>query len=227
MREEKTPGLGRGFGRAWARARLVISFTLVLISSLTSTSWAQAGYKTLHTFKLSGRGGYSPYAGLVADLQGNLYGTTNGGGANNYGTVFELAPNGQGGWKETVLHSFNHSGDDGFFPVGALIFDAAGALYGTANQGGAHNSGTAFELAPDGHGGWAQTVLHSFDGRDGYEPSAGLIFDAAGNLYGRPSAAALTLMVLSSNWHPMATAAGRRLCSTHSTFAAELIPLPA
>jgi uncharacterized repeat protein (TIGR03803 family) len=181
MREEMMSGLGRGFDQAWARAALVATFTLALTASFTSASWAQARYKTLYRFTNTGNG---PFAGLVADLQGNLYGTTAYGGTQNVGTVFELAPNGHGGWNHTMLHSFN--GSDGGWPEARLIFDATGNLYGTTFLGGAHKAGTVFELAPDGHGGWTETVLHSFNFScvDGCEPTAGLIFDAAGNLYG-------------------------------------------
>jgi uncharacterized repeat protein (TIGR03803 family) len=162
---------------------LVVAFTLVLTASFTSTSWAQIQYKTLHRFTSGDRGGNFPAAGLVADLQGKLYGTTNGGGANYAGAVFELAPNRHGGWTETVLHLFKHSGD-GDAPAGDLVFDAAGNLYGTTFAGG-NGSGIVFELTPDGHGGWHETVLYAFQGNgDGAQPVAGLIFDSAGNLYG-------------------------------------------
>ena len=183
MREENVLGVGRSLARAWARAGLVVVFTLALTASFTSTSWAKPRYKTLHRFQPGGRGGSAPNAGLVADLQGNFYGTTLGGGAFGLGTVFELAPDGHGGWKETVLHSFNVT--DGAQPYAGLVFDAAGNLYGTTQDGGANQTGTVFELSPDGHGGWKEAVLYSFGrGTDGQYPSAGLVLDAAGNLYG-------------------------------------------
>ncbi|MGC2109399.1 MAG: choice-of-anchor tandem repeat GloVer-containing protein [Candidatus Korobacteraceae bacterium] len=157
---------------------------------------------TVVEFLPNGEGGYTeevlynfgkgtdasnPEAGLVFDNAGNLYGTTLIGGIHNYGTIFELSPNGSGGWTEQVLHSFNHDGSDGFHPYDALIFDAAGNLYGTTFRGGTHNDGTVFELSPNGSGGWTEQVLHSFNlngGADGALPFAGLIFDSAGNLYG-------------------------------------------
>ncbi len=80
-----------------------------------------------------------------------------------------------------MLHSFN--GSDGEGPTG-LIFDAAGNLYGTTYYGGAHGRGTAFKLTPKADGSWTESVLHSFNTSDGAFPDAGLIFDAAGNLYG-------------------------------------------
>jgi len=136
--------------------------------------------KVLHSF--SGKDGAVPYAGLIFDSVGNLYGTTYEGGAYNDGTVFELTPEAGGGWKEKVLHSF--SGKDGVYPTASLIFDAAGNLYGTTSDGGAYYDGTVFELTPKAGGGWTEKVLHSFSGKEGAVPYAGLIFDAAGNLYG-------------------------------------------
>ena len=128
-----------------------------------------------------------PYAGLIFDKAGNLYGTTEFGGANNQGTVFEIIPNSNGSWNETVLYSFTGSTDGGQ-PYGSLVLDAAGNLYGTTNFGGSSNCnlgcGTVFELTP-GSGGWSETVLYTFTGgSDGREPYARLLSDASGNLYG-------------------------------------------
>ncbi|MGB8890139.1 MAG: choice-of-anchor tandem repeat GloVer-containing protein [Candidatus Korobacteraceae bacterium] len=140
--------------------------------------------KVLHSFGKD-TDGRIPYAGLSFDAAGNLYGTTQAGGIHNYGTAFELS-SGQGGiWTETILHSFNYNGQDGAFPESNLIFDAAGNLYGTTQSGGIHLGGTAFELSPKQGGGWTETVLHNFgNGTDAAGPYAGMIFDAAGNLYG-------------------------------------------
>src|ERR1039458_5024018 len=85
--------------------------------------------------------------------------------------------------QERVLYSFS-GGTDGGSPAGGLIFDGAGNLYGTTNGGGTYSGGTVFELSPAAGGGWTETVIHSFgNGTDGNGPEAGLIFDAAGNLY--------------------------------------------
>jgi uncharacterized repeat protein (TIGR03803 family) len=124
--------------------------------------------------------GRRPYAGLVFDAAGNLYGTTAGGGAYDRGTVFKLAPNPDGSWVESVLYSFSGSG-----PFSRVIFDAAGNLYGTIYQGGADHNGTVFKLSPNPDGTWTESVLYDFTGgADGSQPLASLIFDAGGNLYG-------------------------------------------
>jgi uncharacterized repeat protein (TIGR03803 family) len=122
--------------------------------------------------------GISPYPGLVMDKTGNLYGTTNRGGANIYfGTVFKVAPDG----TETVLHSFAGKSDGGL-PYSGLVADGKGNLYGTTELGGANDQGTVFKLAPNG----TETVLHTFTGtaNDGAYPYDGLIADGNGNLYG-------------------------------------------
>jgi uncharacterized repeat protein (TIGR03803 family) len=145
--------------------------------------------------------GATPMAGLIFDQSGNLYGTTSAGGAGQYGgggTVFKLAPNLDGTWTESTLYQFCSltNCSDGANPFSALIFDAAGNLYGTAYSGGGSNRcykgcGLVFELAPNSGGGWAESVLYSFcplnKCRDGSDPAAGLIFDQAGNLYGTGS----------------------------------------
>ena len=149
--------------------------------ALGQTAWTE---KVLHAF--SGTDGVHPYAGLVADSAGNLYGTTHDGGAAGIGLVFELSPPAAGktAWRETVLHSFN--GADGDNPGAGLIADSAGNLYGTTDFGGKSGDGVVFELSPPAAGqtAWTETVLHAFNRADGYAPVAGLIADSAGNLYG-------------------------------------------
>ena len=163
-------------GAASAALMIVIAFTLVLAPAADAAS----KYKVLHAF--NGKDGADPSADLIFDAAGNLYGSTEQGGAYGPGTVFKLTPNADGSWTESVLHSFN--GSDGQLPKAGLIFDAAGNLYGTTSEGGTHNFGTVFKLTPNADGSWTESVLHSFNGSDGASPEAGLTFDAAGNLYG-------------------------------------------
>jgi uncharacterized repeat protein (TIGR03803 family) len=135
----------------------------------------------LHAF--TGPDGARPFAGVIFDAAGNLYGTTLFGGASGYGVVFKLAPNPDGTWTESVLYSFT-VGTDGFVPWARLVFDAVGNLYGTTSAADP-GFGVVFKLAPNPDGTWTESVLYSFTGgADGNEPEAGLIFDAAGNLYG-------------------------------------------
>jgi uncharacterized repeat protein (TIGR03803 family) len=145
---------------------------------------ASDGTETVfHAFNGSD-GGY-PQAGLIADKDGNLYGTTYLGGATSdcsglgCGTVFKLSPDG----IETVLHAFTSVYDDGYNPAGGLIADGKGNFYGTTTRGGGTSCdcGTVFKLAPDG----TETILHAFSGsNDGDGPQGTLVRDASGNLYG-------------------------------------------
>jgi len=131
----------------------------------------------MHSFGSGTDDGQTPMGSLFADAAGNLYGTTSGGGTQGVGTVFELSPSG----AETILHNFGSVTNDGQTPLGNLIADSAGNLYGTTSAGGAHGMGTVFELSPNG----TETVLYSFgNSPDGQNPHAGLVFDTAGNLYG-------------------------------------------
>jgi uncharacterized repeat protein (TIGR03803 family) len=141
--------------------------------------------KVLHQFGARASDGVQPRAGLVFDTAGNLYGTTVHGGSYGYGTVFELTPAAGGGWTEKVLHSFNSNGKDGYEPLASLIVDRSGNLYGTTLWGGQYNYGTVFELISQPGRNWTEKILHDFSnvGGDGAFPTAGLIFDAAGNLY--------------------------------------------
>jgi len=126
--------------------------------------------------------GLEPYSTLATDGT-NFYGTTFDGGLS-YGTIFEVSPNGIGGWNEAAIYTFT-GGTDGAHPRSSpLIFDSFGNLYGTAQYGGPNGNGVVFELSRQGAN-WAETVLYSFaGGTDGYSPVSGLIMDASGNLYG-------------------------------------------
>lgn len=141
-------------------------------------------------FSFNGPYGALP-KGTLIQAGGNFYGTASAGGgaaacAGGCGVVFELTPNG----TQTILHTFT-GGADGAFPVGSLVRDAQGNLYGTATNGGRLNKacptgcGTVYKLAPEAGGTWTFTVLHKFTGEgDGYYPAGGLVQDPKGNLYG-------------------------------------------
>lgn len=132
--------------------------------------------------------GSGSFSGVIFDQKGNLYGTTSAGGRNGPGTVFKLAPNGSGGWTESVIYDFPANGSDGLLPLAGLIFDNAGNLYGTTVGGGLYHGGTVFRLSQSKDGTWTHAKLYQFcrlkNCPDGGNPYAGVIFDSAGNLYG-------------------------------------------
>jgi uncharacterized repeat protein (TIGR03803 family) len=135
-----------------------------------------AGHETVLYSFTGGADGAYPYAGVIRDAAGSLYGTTYQGGAAGAGVVFKVNTAGQ----ETVLYSFT-GGADGGYPYAGVIRDSAGNLYGTTYQGGAAGAGVVFKVNTAGH----ETVLYSFTGgADGAYPYAGVIRDSSGNLYG-------------------------------------------
>jgi uncharacterized repeat protein (TIGR03803 family) len=141
-------------------------------------SWTE---NVLYRFTGGKDGGY-PYAGLIFDQAGNLYGTTLGGGRNGRGVVFKLTPNPDGSWTESTLHGFPGYGGS---PYAGLIFDQAGNLYGTAFYSNyAYDDGMVFKLTPNPDGSWEYSILREFRSHSGANPHAGLTFDQAGNLYG-------------------------------------------
>lgn len=171
------------------RARVIASACLALLLAAAATRAQAQTFVLLHGFAGAPNDGAIPAAGLVMDPVGNLYGTTAFGGLTNCsalgevgcGTVYKVDRFG----SETVLHKF--SGADGAFPAAGLFMDSAGNLYGTTVNGGSagfcgnFGCGTVFKLSPSG----IFTVLYAFSGgSDGGNPTAGLISDAAGNLYG-------------------------------------------
>jgi len=139
-----------------------------------------AGNETiLHSFGQFGSGdGINPYASVVLDSAGDLYGTTFMGGANGTGAIFKIAPSGD----ESIFYSFGpSSSSDGNNPYAGLTIDSAGNFYGTTNNGGTNNTGALFKIVPSG----AESVVHSFGtGSDGQRLHGALIMDSAGNLYG-------------------------------------------
>jgi hypothetical protein len=162
------------------------------LSPTSSGLWKEA---VLYNFSGNADGSY-PDTELTFDGAGNLYGSTFEGGdldgckGRGCGVAFELSPISNGGWKESVLHTFT-GGTDGSYP-GELTLDDAGNVYGTTTEGGALNCGfdrtgcgVVFELSPGSNGIWYETVLYTFfGGADGGAPSSGLTLDANGNLYG-------------------------------------------
>jgi len=148
-------------------------------------------FTPLYSFGSQANDGHNPTARVVFGPDGLLYGTTDGGGAQGYGTVFSLQPPPTAckaflcPWTETVIHSFNF--DDGVEPgYGDLTFDQAGNIYGTTFNANGGN-GLVFKLTRSGSS-WTETVLwHFTGGNDGSYPISGVIFDNAGNLYGTTS----------------------------------------
>jgi uncharacterized repeat protein (TIGR03803 family) len=157
-----------------------VSAALMLVAALgfvaVTTPWASAQtYSVLYNFGGSADGG-DPYAGLIRDTNGNLYGTVGYGGTAYAGGVYKVDAKG----NETMLYSFT-GGADGAYPISTLVRDNAGNLYGTTTQGGSVGAGVVFKVDPSG----SETVLHNFTGgSDGVDPVGGLLLDTAGNLYG-------------------------------------------
>jgi uncharacterized repeat protein (TIGR03803 family) len=155
------------------RSRVLLTLALVSLLSLPTTAKSST-FKVLHSFGGQNDGAY-PSGPLFVDSQGNLYGVTGGGpGEYGYGVVFELIPEINGTWTESVLHSFS-AGNDGAQPRGELVSDQVGNLYGSL--GGDGGLGGIFELTPN-NGSWNNTLIYS----DYAAP--GLLIDNIGNLYG-------------------------------------------
>jgi uncharacterized repeat protein (TIGR03803 family) len=221
-----------GIWKRAARTTLVFATLLVLTLVAVQPAHAQSyGYRLVYSFQgantanPSASDGASPYGGLVIDALGNLYGTTMYGGStttacrpargpSGCGTVFEISPNGSGGWTETVLYNFTSDSTtnpntgttcyDGAIPYGGLTLGANGNLFGTTEEGGVNGLGTVFEVVAPGAtpppvqdqpcfssntSTWTEVPLHSFDGNasgngDGGNPEGGLALDKLGNMYG-------------------------------------------
>jgi len=164
---------------------------VILFSSVVCISAHSQTFSVLHSFPAYTGDGEHPYASLLRDSKGNLYGTTIFGGANGSGTVYEVGKTG----VESVLYSFPAYDGDGSNPFSTLVRDSAGNLYGTTYSGGASGLGTVFKLTPSG----AETILYSFTGgTDGAMPHGGLLRDSKGNLYGTTSDGGSTLCGMSS-----------------------------
>ena len=170
-----------------------------VVYRLSPTTGGEYKETILHSFnKFNKRNddGCNPESYLVSDAAGNLYGTTNTGGGggvngtfcdNGCGSVFRLAPNGDGTYAESVIHSFpgTKGNTDGRNPVGGMVFDSAGNLWGSTQGGGSVGDGTVFELTANSDGTYTESTLYSFTGAStGFFPNTDLVIDKAGNLYG-------------------------------------------
>jgi uncharacterized repeat protein (TIGR03803 family) len=149
-------------------------------------SWTET---TIYSFT-GGGDGANPIAELAIGKNNVIYGTTYGGGAYGYGTVFQVSPVAGGGWSQRVLYSFAGSaaGGDGAYPaVGVKVVASSGILYGTTYSGGTAGLGTVFSLTPSQNG-WIEKVLYSFQGgSDGANPLTNLTVGSSGQLYGTTS----------------------------------------
>lgn len=166
---------------AFPLAGLAIDFK----GNLWGTSWighsvfelsrSGAGWTLQQIYDEGGDG--NAYAPLVADRLGNIYGVT-------FSTVFQLSPNGLGGWNRTVLHTFTGSPNDGYDPYGGPALDDAGNVYGATTAGGANNLGTVYKIGPQKDGTWNYEMLYSFGGSttDGTTP-VGIVLDRARNIF--------------------------------------------
>ncbi len=164
---------------------IALLFTTILPSSHAQT------LNTLYDFG-SGKDAVNPSGGLIADAAGNLYGVSAYGGARDRGTVFQLSAAAGGGWTESIIYSFE-GGMDGFFPLGQLVMDKAGTLYGVTQLGGDQDEscftggcGTVFSLAPPAApgGSWTESILYRFSSAFGFGPSGGLLLGGNNVFYG-------------------------------------------
>jgi uncharacterized repeat protein (TIGR03803 family) len=157
--------------------------TVFRLSHGSGENW---NFSVLHTF-LGGNDGIYPWAGVVLDSAGNVFGTTQEGGSfcpnGGCGIVFELTPTAHGEWTPALLYSFTGSADGGFPQVGTIAMDSSGNLYGATFEGGANTRGVVYQLSPRSSGPWKQTVLYNILSSDSSISSA-LILDNSGNLYG-------------------------------------------
>jgi uncharacterized repeat protein (TIGR03803 family) len=161
-----------------------------VVFELSPTSGGGWQEHILHRFAAFPHDGGVPHTGVVLDSSGNVYGVTAGGGIDGQiceggcGTAFKLSKTRSGQWKETILHDFDFTHGAG--PLGTLVFDKAGSLYGTAWTGGSGQCGCGlvFKLSPGKSGKWTYSVVHEFTGLDGANPTASVILDSQGNLFG-------------------------------------------
>jgi uncharacterized repeat protein (TIGR03803 family) len=167
---------GQRRSRACTLTSVMFALAGMVMLAVVATQAAQARtFTVLHTFIRSD--GVTPYGGLTRDKAGNLYGTTEFAGNHTAGNVFKVDPTG----RATVLYSFTGRSGDGKDPLGTLLRDQEGNLYGTTRTGvGGAGCGIVFKIDTTGK----ETRLHHFSGSDGCTPRAGLISDGAGKFYG-------------------------------------------
>jgi uncharacterized repeat protein (TIGR03803 family) len=162
------------------------TFAITAAIFLLPASWAGDEYKVLHSFG-KGKDGAGVFAGVAVDGRGNLFGTTWGGGAYGYGTVFQLSPGSDEKWTETILHSFcklNRCQGDGATLSDTPALDSKGRLYDISTAG-------IFQMAPRAHG-WSFKVIYGGGGGGSGNappptnlPEMGdLLLNPAGNVYG-------------------------------------------
>jgi hypothetical protein len=171
-----------------------LTVTLLFLASLATNS-AAAQEQVIHRFSGSPNDGNFPIGDLIGDKEGNLYGVAYAGGTFSAGMVFEfLRPAANAAWTENVLYNFP-GGAGGANPLGGLVFDGKGNLFGTTYNGGAGSfpGGVAYELSPPvgGGGSWTETVLFDFSTSSsavGLNPQGTLVMDSAGNLFGAAAA---------------------------------------
>jgi uncharacterized repeat protein (TIGR03803 family) len=152
-----------------------------MVFELSPTIGGGWTYNIIHSF--SGADGALPWSPLLIDSLGNLYGSAEGGGGNEEGTIFELSPTTGGAWTASVIYSSSSA------PAPLISMDAAGNIYGATGEFGTENVGFVFELTPSG-GTWTEQVIYNFCSethcQGGFGPN-GVIPDASGNLYGTTS----------------------------------------
>ncbi|MGC2111636.1 MAG: choice-of-anchor tandem repeat GloVer-containing protein [Candidatus Korobacteraceae bacterium] len=172
----------------------IVAVAIGIVMSVGAVEAQVQTFTVIHTFT-GGVDGAHPDAGLTMDRSGNLYGTTEIGGAHTWGTVFKLKRAGSS-WLLNPLYSFAGAPGDGADPEARVVFGPDGSLYGTTSDGGTEYAGTVFKLNPPARAcnsaicPWTETTLHSFldpDETDGFYPSGDLIVDQQSNVYGTTS----------------------------------------
>jgi uncharacterized repeat protein (TIGR03803 family) len=160
----------------------MVATLLITLPGASQSAATQATENVIHIF--SGPDGINPILGVTFDSAGNLYGVASGGGSSHNGTVYELIPRSNGTWSEKTLLSFD-GGPGGSTPVGGVVFDSKGNLYGTTKLGGHNSVGVVYELTPSNSGNWTEIALHNFGSSgDGAYPVGNIAIDSNGNIFG-------------------------------------------